>query len=188
VDQQPEYPGGYEKMMEYLRANVRYPKQAADNKVEGVVFVQFVVDETGKILDPGVIRGVEKSLDDEAIRVVQAMPNWIPGKEEGVNVKVRFVLPLKFNAGFGKKDESVGANLFKLDGNLQTTSLDGKTILTGKIVDRDGNPAEGVLVVVPGGVYKTKTGADGKFSLETATEKGQIVCVKEGFGRQLFSY
>jgi TonB family protein len=103
VDEQPEYPGGYEKMIEYIQGNLRYPQDAARKKIEGVVYVQFVVDETGKILDPGAIRGVEESIDAEAVRVVAAMPNWIPAKEEGKLVKVRFVLPIRFKTGIGEK-------------------------------------------------------------------------------------
>jgi TonB family protein len=97
VQEQPEYTGGYDKMVEYLRENLRYPAVAAEKKLEGVVYVQFVIDETGKIIDPGTIRGIEKSVDDEAVRVVSEMPNWIPGRQDGKNVKVRFVLPIRFN-------------------------------------------------------------------------------------------
>jgi TonB family protein len=96
VQEQPEYTGGYDKMVEYLQENLRYPTAAAEKKLEGVVYVQFVIDETGKVLDPNAIRGIEKSVDEEAIRVVSGMPNWIPGRQDGKNVKVRFVLPVRF--------------------------------------------------------------------------------------------
>lgn len=97
VQEQPEFTGGYDAMRKYLMDNIKYPTQAAEKGIEGTVYVQFVLDETGKILDPGVIRGVEQQLDAEAVRVVAAMPLWKPGMQDGKAVKVRFVLPIRFN-------------------------------------------------------------------------------------------
>ena len=96
VDQMPEYPGGMQAMIEFLQANMKYPEDAAKQKVEGRVMVQFVVETDGSISDVHVAKQVFPSLDAEAIRVVKAMPNWTPGKEKGRVVRVKYLLPIVF--------------------------------------------------------------------------------------------
>ena len=96
VDQMPEYPGGMQAMIEFLQANMKYPEDAAKQKVEGRVMVQFVVETDGSISDVHVAKQVFPSLDAEAIRVVQAMPRWTPGKEKGKVVRVKYNLPIVF--------------------------------------------------------------------------------------------
>ena len=96
VEQMPEYPGGMQAMIEFLQANMKYPEDAAKQKVEGRVMVQFVVETDGSISDVHVAKQVFPSLDAEAIRVVQAMPKWTPGKEKGNVVRVKYNLPIVF--------------------------------------------------------------------------------------------
>ena len=96
VEQMPEYPGGQAALFEYLSKNIKYPDDAAKKKVEGKVFVTFVVDTDGKITDVSLLRKVFPSLDAEAIRVISAMPNWIPGKQGGKVVKVKYTVPIMF--------------------------------------------------------------------------------------------
>ena len=96
VDQMPEYPGGMQAMIEFLQANMKYPEDAAKQKVEGRVMVQFVVETDGSISDVHVAKQVFPSLDAEAIRVVQAMTKWTPGKEKGKVVRVKYNLPIVF--------------------------------------------------------------------------------------------
>ena len=96
VEQQPEYPGGMEAMSKFIGKNLKYPSTARRMGVDGKVFVQFVVDKEGKISDVQVIKGVSADCDKEAVRVVQMMPAWKPGKQNGKAVKARFVLPIRF--------------------------------------------------------------------------------------------
>jgi protein TonB len=96
VEQQAEYPGGLESMAKFLQKNVKYPAAARRMGIEGSVFVSFVVDKEGKISDPQVVKGISAECDKEAIRVVNLMPPWKPGKQNGRAVKSRFVLPIKF--------------------------------------------------------------------------------------------
>ena len=96
LDEQPEYPGGFEAMMRFVSKNMKYPKEAVKKKVEGTVFVQFIVGRDGSVTDIKTLRGVSVECDKEAERVVSLMPKWKPGKINGENVAVRFVLPLKF--------------------------------------------------------------------------------------------
>jgi len=96
VEQMPEYPGGQAALFEFISKNVKYPDDAVKKKVEGKVFVTFVVDTDGKITDVSLMRKVFPSLDAEAVRVISAMPNWIPGKQKGQVVRVKYTVPIMF--------------------------------------------------------------------------------------------
>jgi periplasmic protein TonB len=96
VEQQPEFEGGYEAMMNFIRKNMRYPASARRMGIDGTVYVSFVVGKDGAINDVKVLRGISADCDKEAVRVVQAMPPWKPGKQNGKPVFVRFNLPIKF--------------------------------------------------------------------------------------------
>lgn len=96
VEQMPEYPGGQAALFEFISKNVKYPDDAVKKKVEGKVFVTFVVDTDGKITDVSLLRKVFPSLDAEAVRVISAMPNWIPGKQKGQVVRVKYTVPIMF--------------------------------------------------------------------------------------------
>lgn len=96
VEENPSFPGGQAALMKWLNENINYPVIAAENGIEGRVIVQFVVSKTGQISDVRVARGVDPSLDKEAVRVVSNMPNWTPGRQNGTTVNVRFTLPVTF--------------------------------------------------------------------------------------------
>ena len=90
VEQQPLFPGGPAALMKYLSENTKYPVVAQENGVQGRVTVQFVVEKDGSISDVHVLRGVDPSLDKEAVRVVKSMPRWTPGKQNGITVRVNY--------------------------------------------------------------------------------------------------
>ena len=96
VEENPEFIGGMAKLYEYLGKNIQYPEIAKENGIQGKVFVQFVVWKDGTIKDVKVVKGVHKTLDSEALRVITRMPLWSPGKQRGKNVNARFTLPIKF--------------------------------------------------------------------------------------------
>jgi len=96
VEDEPEFPGGMQAMQEYLRDNIRYPTMAREAGIEGTVFVTFVVERDGSITNVEVQRGIGGGCDEEAIRVVQNMPNWEPGEQRGQPVRVQFTLPVRF--------------------------------------------------------------------------------------------
>jgi len=106
VEVMPEFPGGEMALRKYLSENVQYPKEATAKGIQGKVFVNFIVNSEGKILDAKVIRGVSPSLDAEGLRVIRAMPNWKPGKEKGVAVSVRYTLPIRFLIPPGPSDKT----------------------------------------------------------------------------------
>lgn len=96
VENQPEFPGGNTAMMKFLSDNIKYPVIAQENGIQGRVICNFVVERDGSITDVQVVRGVDPTLDREAVRVIQQMPRWKPGKQRGQAVRVRFTLPVVF--------------------------------------------------------------------------------------------
>ena len=92
----PEFPGGMQALMKFLAQNIKYPTDAQKAKKEGRVIAQFVVTTDGSIADIKVIRGIYPSLDEEAIRVIKAMPKWKPGTQKGQPVNVRYTIPISF--------------------------------------------------------------------------------------------
>jgi protein TonB len=96
VEQMPSFPGGQGALMNYLNSNIKYPVIAEENGIQGRVVVQFVVGKDGSISNVHVVKSVDPSLDKEAVRVVKNMPRWIPGKQNGQSVTVRYTLPVTF--------------------------------------------------------------------------------------------
>ena len=96
VEQQPQFPGGMGALNQWLGSNIKYPAMAAENGIEGRVIVQFVVERDGSVSGVHVVRGVDSSLDKEATRVVAQMPKWIPGKQNGSAVRVKYTVPVTF--------------------------------------------------------------------------------------------
>ena len=96
VEQMAEFPGGQAALMKWLGNNIRYPEAAAQNDIQGRVIVKFVVEKDGSIGDATIVKGVDKDLDREALRVVKKMPKWQPGKNNGVAVRSYFTLPVSF--------------------------------------------------------------------------------------------
>ncbi|NDW13176.1 M56 family peptidase [Bacteroides sp. 214] len=113
----PEYPGGLPALMSFLSQNVQYPAKAAEKKIEGTVTVKFIVNKDGSISDAIILRGVEPSLDAEALRVINSMPKWKPGKQRGKEVRVKYTIPIRFRitqpVSQEKKVEVVAASIDK---------------------------------------------------------------------------
>ncbi|MBO5445603.1 MAG: energy transducer TonB [Muribaculaceae bacterium] len=96
VEQQAEFPGGMGALMKWLSNNIRYPEAAQQNDVQGRVIVKFVVEKDGSVSQAQIVKGVDKDLDKEALRVVNKMPKWQAGKNNGVAVRSYFTLPVNF--------------------------------------------------------------------------------------------
>lgn len=96
VEEMPTFPGGEQALLEYMAKNTKYPPLARENGLQGIVVVTFVVDERGRIKDAQVLRGIGGGCDEEAMRVVQSMPHWKPGKQRGMAVRVQYNLPFRF--------------------------------------------------------------------------------------------
>ena len=120
-DGAPKFPGG--NPQRYITENLRYPAEAIEKGIEGKVYVQFVIDTAGKVTEPKVVRGIHPLLDAEAIRLVNEMPDWMPGKKDGKPVNVSFILPVNFvlpeNAQKTPETASAESVLQRAAGNAQ---------------------------------------------------------------------
>ena len=96
VEEMPSFPGGDRKLMEYLSENIRYPEECEEICVQGRVIVSFIVEKDGSISNVKVAKSLDPLLDKEAVRVVSGMPKWIPGRQNGVAVRVRYIIPVTF--------------------------------------------------------------------------------------------
>lgn len=103
IDEMPEFPGGMHALMDYLGRNIEYPTEARKEDIQGKVVVKFVVCENGTLCNEEVVRTIGGGCDEEVIRVVKAMPNWKPGKQNGKAVKVYYTLPVTFR--FNEEDK-----------------------------------------------------------------------------------
>lgn len=96
VEDQPSFPGGDEARIRFLQENIKYPQMARESGIQGTVYVTFVVEKNGAVTDVRVLRGIGGGCDEEAVRVIKAMPKWQPGKQRGKPVRVQFNMPIKF--------------------------------------------------------------------------------------------
>ena len=96
VEQMPSFPGGSQKLKEFIEENLRYPKELEETCVQGRVIVRFIVERNGKLSNVKVVKSVHPALDKEALRIVKLMPRWIPGRQNGITVRVKCYIPIIF--------------------------------------------------------------------------------------------
>jgi protein TonB len=96
VDQIPEYPGGMPAMFEFIGKNLKYPKEAIQNKIQGKVVIKLIIEEDGSISETAIVKSLGYGCDQEVSRVVKAMPRWAPGKKGNQLVRTAFELPVMF--------------------------------------------------------------------------------------------
>ena len=117
AEEMPEFPGGgMSAFMDYIKTNMRYPASAKENGTQGRVTVQFVVDEDGSIKDSKVLRSVDKDMDAEALRLINTMPKWKPGRQKGQPVAVKFTVPVMFRLDDDKLEKTSSANGITVEG------------------------------------------------------------------------
>ena len=125
VEEMPKYSGGEQAMMKYVADNIKYPEEAKDQNIAGRVFVSFIVEKDGSIGEVKVVRGIGGGCDEEAVRVISAMPKWTPGKVKGEPVRVSYMMPLNFKLWDGQENKGSLANT-KYEGK-NTGTKDGVT-------------------------------------------------------------
>ena len=92
----PEFPGGEQAMMKFVSENVQYPEEAKEKEISGRVLVGFIVEKDGSVNEVKIVQGIGGGCDEEAVRVVKAMPKWKPGKQDGKTVRVSYTMPFFF--------------------------------------------------------------------------------------------
>ena len=96
LDVSPEFPGGYEKKMEFLGKNVNYPQMALKSGVKGKVYIEVIIEKDGSLTNINAVKGIGSGCDQEALRVMRLMPNWTPGKIKGIPVRTKITIPFNF--------------------------------------------------------------------------------------------
>lgn len=96
VEENPEFPGGPAKLLEYIQKNLEYPEAARENEIQGRVFVGFIVEEDGSVSNVKILRGIGYGCDEEAIRLADSLPKFKPGKQRGKPIRVQYTLPIVF--------------------------------------------------------------------------------------------
>ena len=159
VEQMPEFPGGPQALMEYLMKNVSYPKSAFDANIQGRVLAQFVVDKEGTVRGAKIIKSVDPALDNEALRVINSMPKWTPGRQNGKLVNVKYTIPVTFNLQGDDKEEGSEVQL--------TTTSDGVSVGTpsGSVQIRHFGTTRDPLFIVDG----VKTSAEKVKAMDAKT-------------------
>ena len=130
VEEMPEFPGGPKALMDYLMTNVKYPKTAFDANIQGRVIAQFVVDKEGSVRDAHIVKSVDPALDAEALRVINNMPKWRPGRQNGKVVNVKYTIPVSFSLD-GNNDSPQTAGSPNLEGYSLT--VDGEKVDIGML-------------------------------------------------------
>ncbi len=150
VEEMPQFPGGDAELMKYLIQNIRYPVEAQKQGIQGVV--RFIVNKTGEVTDVAILRPAGSALDEEAIRVVSAMPKWTPGKQEGTEVDVYYTLPIQFKL---QSDNDAPQEEFKpifmLDGEIiskeEFDKISPEDMETIDVIKDDESYPEGLIKI-----------------------------------------
>jgi len=127
VEMMPSFPGGNKALLKYIYNNIHYPEDAENNNTEGKVFVQFTVTKTGEVVNTRVVKGISTSLDNEATRIVNSLPDWIPGEQNGKKVNVLYTLPINFRLNPSLKSSMQKAAIV-VNGKLMPAGFDMSTI------------------------------------------------------------
>jgi TonB family protein len=176
VEEMPEFPGGMAEAMKFLAKNIKYPVAAQQAKIEGRVIVQFVIEKDGSVSDVKVMRGVNSELDAEAIRVVSMMPKWIPGKQRGKAVAVKYTMPIMFRlqTPASEKEKNSSPIVMEVEEGASKESVDGMMNLVrpnsqeedAPVVRINGTEDKLPLVVVDGEVKGNGTEHLSKVSVD----------------------
>lgn len=105
ISKSPEFPGGTDSLYKFLESNLKYPEDAKKDSIQGRVICRFTIDTDGSVTDIQVLRSVHPSLDAEAVRVLSAMPKWVPAETDGKKTRCKFVFPVVFKMDTDKQDK-----------------------------------------------------------------------------------
>ncbi len=145
AEEMPEFPGGNPAMLKFMHTRMNYPESARKKGIEGIVYVSVIIDKKGNVTNAKPYR-FNESLDEEALRLVNSLPRWTPGKQDGKPVNVKIAIPVKFD-------------LDELEYNKQD-------IIQGKVTNEKGEPIDGASVVVEGRNFGVVTNSKGNYQIE----------------------
>lgn len=183
--------GGIESLGAFIGQNLKYPEESSNANKEGTVFIQFVVNKDGSLTDFKILNGVDPLMDKEALRVVQLLPKWNPGKQSGKEVRQQFVLPIRFSLGNGSKEtSSIQVREVEHNFNLsfKVAVKADKKIVSGKVHDENGEAVKGANIVNVGSTHGTTTDEKGNFKIVVAKTDGQLAVSFVGYKTETILY
>jgi TonB family protein len=181
---------GMEAFYQYIAANLQYPQEARTKGIEGKVFIEFVVNEDGTLSDIRPIKGIGAGCDEEAVRIIAQAERWEPGKQRGIAVKQRMVIPIIYrldNAGqpAGKVEEA--KQTMQVSGKL--IQENGKSYMVGTVTNAEGKPLPGMNIVLAGTSTGTVSDTNGNYKLDVSNlEHGTLVFSFVGFKNESISF
>jgi TonB family protein len=185
VEQQAEYPGGYEALKSFIQQNLKYPAEAKANGTTGTVYVSMVITKTGALTDIKILKGLSPEIDAEALRVIRMLPDWKPGQQNGRNVNLKYNIPIRFDPKIAAKDEfylEIQPLTDKLKCVEVTTEVNAHgAVIRGKVIDEEGAGLPGVNVIVAGTTTGSTTDSNGNFKVESDKKSGKIVASFIGY-------
>ncbi len=175
VESEQQFPGGIDAFYLHMKKEIRYPKEARINGIEGKVWVQYIIERDGSVSDVKVLKGIDDLIDEEAVRVLESLPNFKPASQRGKTVRVKKAIPIQFKLDPEKKnpdDTPQGIITFEEVQDIESklkidvSYVDGAW--TGTVYDEDtGQAIPGANIVVAGTTQGTVSDLDGTFTLTT---------------------
>jgi TonB family protein len=175
---------GMDAFQKFIVENLKYPTHAKNSKIEGKVFIKFIVNLDGTLSDFLVMKGIDEECDQEAIRVLKASGEWNPGKQTGKPVRVAFIMPFNFQLNQQQVIETASqrqSDEKKMNISLISSTENGQKVLTGKVDDSGGLPIPGVAIIIKNGTKGTVTDSNGAFSFNPFSDHGTLVFSFAGF-------
>ncbi|QGY45003.1 TonB family protein [Maribellus comscasis] len=182
IDETPQFPGGEDALKKYISHSIKYPETALQKGIEGNVYITFIVTKDGKVTDPKVTKGIAPTLNNEALRVVNNLPEWKPGKKDGKNVDSYYTVPVEFKPTLEqiRKYSKVGWDGKPLN-NYDFT-------MSGRVTDEKGNAIRGAAVLLKGKTVGTLSDTDGNYQLKTNSKNETLIFSMVGYQTKEVSF
>ncbi len=182
VEESAKPKNGMTEFYKYIASNLNYPLEARQKGIQGRVFIEFVVNTDGSISDVRPLKGIGGGCDEEAVRIMAQAEPWDPGKQRGIAVKQRMVIPIIYSLDdtaepAGKIEEAKQS--MRANGNL--VREDGKYFMVGTITNTEGKPIAGMNIILAGSTRGTVSNLNGDYKLEVTNEPGTLVFSFVGF-------
>lgn len=189
VEETAQPRGGMDKFYKYIAANLSYPAEARQKGIQGRVFIEFVVNQDGSISDVRPLKGIGGGCDEEAVRIMAQAEPWNPGKQRGMAVRQRMVIPIIYSlddtAQPAGKLEEVKQSM-RTNGSLIQEG--GKYFMVGKVTDAEGQPLLGMNIILAGSTQGTVSDKNGDYKLEVNKQTGMLVFSFVGFKTESISF
>jgi TonB family protein len=191
VEQSAEPVGGITQYFAFLAENLKYPKEAVDNKIQGRVFTEFVVNIDGTLSDIKILKGIGNGCDEEALRVLKLDYKWTPGQQRGKPVKQKMIMPVAFALDneacpTASSITPVNDKGMSVVGSIITEN--GVKYMQGQASDKSGNPLPGINVVIASTTQGTVTDVNGLYKLKLNQSSGKLVFSFIGYESQELSF